>query len=125
MKKRISTPNAPKAIGPYSQAVEANGMLFVSGQVPVNPQTGKVESSDIAGQTKQVLDNVKAILVEAGYSLADVVKTTCLLSDINDFKGMNEIYAQYFQNESSARATFAAKGLPLGVKIEIDVIAVK
>ncbi|MBN1185971.1 MAG: RidA family protein [Bacteroidales bacterium] len=125
MKKIISTSDAPQAIGPYNQAVEVKGMLFISGQIPIDPTTGKVESLDIQGQTKQVLKNLEAILKEAGYTLKDVVKTTCLLTDIADFKSMNEIYACYFSDNSPTRATFAVKDLPLGVKIEIDAIAVK
>ncbi len=125
MKRIIATKGAPAAIGPYSQAVEANGMLFISGQLPVNPATGKVAEGGIAEQTKQSLENIKAILSEAGYSLENVVKTTCLLSDMADFKAFNEVYAQYFVSQAPARATFAVKALPLGVLVEIEAVAAK
>ena len=125
MKKVISTTGAPAAIGPYSQAIEANGMLFVSGQLPVNAATGKVAEGGITEQTRQSLENIKAILAEAGYGLENVVKTTCLLSDMANFKAFNEVYAQYFTSEAPARATFAVRELPLGVMVEIEAIAVK
>jgi 2-iminobutanoate/2-iminopropanoate deaminase len=125
MKKIIHTEQAPKAVGPYSQAIEANGMLFVSGQIPINPISGTVDAADIAGQTKQSLENLKAILTEAGYGLDNVVKTTCLLSDIANFKPMNEVYATYFTSNPPARAAFAVKDLPMGVLVEIEAIAVK
>ena len=125
MKKVISTKGAPAAIGPYSQAIEAKGMLFVSGQLPVNPATGKVAEGGISEQTRQSLENIKAILTEAGYSLEHVVKTTCLLSDMANFKAFNEVYADYFTKEAPARATFAVRELPLGVLVEIEAIAVK
>ncbi len=125
MKKVIATKGAPAAIGPYSQAVEANGTLFISGQLPVNSATGKVAEGGIAEQTRQSLENIKAILTEAGYTLDNVVKTTCLLSDMANFKAFNEVYAQYFVNEAPARATFAVRELPLGVMVEIEAIAVK
>ncbi len=125
MKKVISTTGAPAAIGPYSQAIEANGMLFVSGQLPVNAATGKVAEGGISEQTRQSLENIKAILAEAGYGLEHVVKTTCLLSDMANFKAFNEVYAQYFTSQAPARATFAVRELPLGVMIEIEAIAVK
>lgn len=125
MKKIISTSKAPAAIGPYSQAVEVNGMLFISGQVPINPQTGKVEAESISEQTVQVMKNIAAILSEAGYTFADVVKSTCLLSDMADFKAMNEVYGSYYKENAPARAAFAVKELPLGVKVEIETIAVK
>lgn len=125
MKKVISTPNAPAAIGPYSQAIEANGMLFVSGQIPINPATGKVVEGDITVQTTQVMENIKAILETAGYSFSNVVKSTCLLSDMSNFKGMNEVYGKYYSENAPARAAFAVKELPLGVLVEIETIAVK
>ena len=125
MKKVISTTGAPAAIGPYSQAIEANGMLFVSGQLPVNAATGKVAEGGIGEQTRQSLENIKAILAEAGYGLEHVVKTTCLLSDMANFKAFNEVYAQYFTSQAPARATFAVRELPLGVMVEIEAIAVK
>ncbi len=125
MKNIINTPNAPKAIGPYSQAVEINGMLFISGQVPLNPETGKIVDGDITAQTIQVMENIKAILDKAGYTFENVVKSTCLLSDMKNFGAMNEIYARYYPANPPARAAFAVKELPLGVLIEIETIAVK
>ncbi len=124
MKKVIHTENAPKAIGPYSQAIEANGMLFISGQIPVNPATGTVPEG-ITAQTEQVLKNVEAILKEAGYGFENVIKTTCLLSDIANFKAMNEVYAKYYTKDCPARAAFAVKDLPMGVLVEIETIAAK
>ena len=124
MKKVIHTENAPKAIGPYSQAIENNGILYISGQVPVNPQTGKIPEG-IEAQTEQVMQNISAILTEAGYTFADVVKSTCLLSDMANFKAMNEVYAKYYPSEAPARAAFAVKELPLGALVEIETIAIK
>ena len=124
MKKVIHTNNAPAAIGPYSQAIEANGMLFISGQIPVNPATGTVPEG-ITAQTEQVLKNVEAILKEAGYTFDNVIKTTCLLSDIANFKPMNEVYAKYYTKDCPARAAFAVKDLPMGVLVEIETIAAK
>jgi 2-iminobutanoate/2-iminopropanoate deaminase len=123
-KKIVHTDNAPKAIGPYSQAVETNGMLFISGQIPVNPQTGLIPDG-INAQTKQVMENIAAILHEAGYDFSDVVKSTCLLSDITHFKAMNEVYAAYYTHDCPARAAFAVKDLPMGVLVEIETIAAK
>ena len=125
MKKIISTDKAPQAIGPYSQAVETNGTLYISGQVPIDPQTGKVVEGGIKEQTEQVMKNIGAILETAGYSYHDVVKSTCLLSDMGNFKEMNEVYGSYYQADPPARAAFAVKELPLGVLIEIETIAVK
>ena len=125
MKKIVFTENAPAAVGPYSQAVEANGMLFVSGQIPINPGTGKIETDDIFGQTKQVLSNLEAIATAAGYSMADVVKTTCLLSDMGNFAAMNEVYATFFYENPPARAAFAVRELPLGVLVEIEAVLAK
>lgn len=124
MKKIIHTVNAPKAIGPYSQAVQANGMLFISGQVPVNPANGEIPEGILA-QTEQVMQNIKAILVEAGYGFEHVIKSTCLLSDMVNFKSMNEVYGKYYSENPPARAAFAVKELPLGVLVEIETIAVK
>lgn len=125
MNTPINTPNAPKAIGPYSQAVKAaNGMLFISGQIPVNPKTGETPE-DITEQTKQALENVGAILKEAGYDFKDVVKTTCLLSSMDNFVAMNEVYAKYFTEVLPARAAFAVVKLPKGVLVEIEAIAYK
>lgn len=125
MKRIISTTAAPGAIGPYSQAVEVNGTLYISGQVPIDPATGKMVEGGITEQTTQALKNIKAILTAAGYSLNDVVKSTCLLSDMSDFKAMNEVYAKFYTSDQPARAAFAVKGLPLGALIEIETVAVK
>ena len=125
MKRIINTPNAPAAIGPYSQAVEVGNTLYISGQIPLNPETMKVVEGGISEQTEQVLKNIGAILSEAGYTFQDVVKSTCLLSDIANFKAMNEVYAKYYSENSPARAAFAVKDLPLGVLIEIETIAAK
>jgi 2-iminobutanoate/2-iminopropanoate deaminase len=125
MKRIISSKNAPPAIGPYSQAVEANGILYLSGQIPVNPETGSITGTNITEQTEQVLKNISAVLSDAGYSLADVVKSTCLLSDMANFKAMNEVYARYYTSDQPARSTFAVKDLPLGALIEIETIAIK
>ncbi len=125
MKKIIHTTNAPAAIGPYSQAVEANGMLFISGQVAIDPQTGKVTEGGIAGQTGQVMKNIGAILKEAGYDFSDVIKSTCLLSDMANFAAMNMVYGKYYPENPPARAAFAVKELPLGVLVEIETIAVR
>lgn len=125
MKKIIHSPDAPAAVGPYSQAVEANGFVFISGQVPLMPGTGKLISSDIREQTRQVMDNIKQILKTAGCGFKNVVKCTCLLSNIEDFQAMNEVYADYFDENPPARAAFEVGALPLGAKVEIETIAVK
>ena len=125
MKKVISTPHAPAAIGPYSQAIEVGNMVFLSGQIPVNPATGDVVEGGIKEQTTQVFENIKAVLAEAGLTLDNVVKTTVLLADIADFKAVNEVYAEYFTGDKPARACYQAAALPLGVKVEIEAIAVK
>ncbi|MBK8883668.1 MAG: RidA family protein [Bacteroidales bacterium] len=125
MKKIIRATNAPAAVGPYSQAVEINGTLYLSGQIPVNPETGKLVEGDITVQTGQVFRNIATILDAAGYSFTDVVKSTCLLSDMTNFKAMNEVYAKYYPADQPARSSFAVKQLPLGSLIEIETIAVK
>ena len=125
MNQIIHTPNAPAAIGPYSQAVKAGSMLFVSGQIPIDPATGAFAGEDIVAQTRQSLTNVKNILEAAGYALTDVVKTTVLLADIADFAAMNAVYAEYFAENKPARAAFAVKDLPKGALVEIEAIAVK
>lgn len=125
MKTVIHTDNAPKAIGPYSQAIEAGGMLFVSGQIPINPQTGELSNGTIQEQTKLVMDNIGAILKAAGVGYENVVKTTCLLADISDFAEMNKVYAEYFPNNPPARSAFAVKDLPKGARLEIEVTAQK
>ncbi len=125
MKKIIQTDKAPAAVGPYSQAVEINGTLYISGQVPLIPEIGTKVEGGILEQTEQVMKNIGKILVEAGYGFDDVVKSTCLLSDMANFKAMNEVYARYYPENQPARAAFAVKELPLGVLIEIETIAVK
>jgi len=123
MKKEIRTDKAPKAIGPYSQAIEANGFIFVSGQIPINPATGELVKGPIEKQTEQVLKNIKAILEEAGSSLENVVKSTVYLADLKDYPKMNEIYSKYFSAPYPARAAFQVARLPKDVGIEIEVIA--
>lgn len=125
MKRIINTPHAPAAIGPYSQAVEANGMLFISGQIPINPEAGKIEATDISAQTEQVFSNISAILKEAGYAFSDVVKSTVFMADIADFGAMNEVYKKFYQSDCPARSAFAVKSLPLGALVEIETIAMK
>ena len=125
MNKIISTEKAPKAIGPYSQAVEANGTLYISGQIPIDPATGKIVEGGIAGQAEQVMKNIGAILEAAGYSFKDVVKSTCLLSDMDNFAAMNTVYGKYYAENPPARAAYAVVKLPLGALIEIETIAVK
>jgi len=125
MKRIINTPNAPAAIGSYSQAVEVNGTLYISGQIPINPAVAKIEATDITGQTEQVFANINAVLTEAGYSFADVVKSTVFIADIADFGAMNEVYKKYYQTECPARSAFAVKALPLGALVEIETIAAK
>lgn len=124
MKKIISTAGAPAAVGPYSQAVEVDGTLFVSGQIPVNPADGSVPDS-IEAQTRQALNNVGAILREAGMTYGNIVKTTVLLGDIADFSAMNGVYAEFFTEDKPARACFQVAALPMGVKVEIEAIAVR
>jgi 2-iminobutanoate/2-iminopropanoate deaminase len=125
MKKIINTANAPAAIGPYSQAVWINKTLYISGQIAIDPKTGRMIEGDIRAQTRQVMKNIDAILQAAGYSLVDVVKSTCLLSDMANFKAMNEVYAEFYFEHQPARAAFAVKELPLGALIEIETIAAK
>ena len=125
MKTVIYTDNAPKAIGPYSQAIEINGMLFVSGQIPIDPSTSKIIEGGIKEQTEQVMKNIGAILAEAGYTFADVVKSTCLLSDMANFASMNEVDGRYSPENSPARAAYAVVKLPLGALIEIETIAAR
>ena len=125
MKKVISTTNAPQAIGPYSQAIEINGMLFISGQVPINPETGKVIEGGITEQTEQVMKNIEAILTEAGYTFDDVIKSTCLLNDMNNFASMNDVYGKYYPQDQPARAAYGVVKLPLDVLVEIETIAAK
>lgn len=124
MKEIVSTENAPGAIGPYSQAVKAGGMVFCSGQIPIDVSTGEFISNDVAEQTHQVLKNLSAVLEAAGSSLNNVVKTTVFLADMNDFTAMNEVYAEYFSENKPARATVQAARLPRDARVEIDCIAV-
>jgi 2-iminobutanoate/2-iminopropanoate deaminase len=123
MKEVIATDLGPKAIGPYSQAVRANGFVFVSGQIALDPSTQKLVSGEIMVQTERVLENLKAILSAAGSSLEKVVRTTVFLSDMNEFTAMNEVYARYFREQFPARSTVQAARLPRDVRVEIDVIA--
>lgn len=125
MKKVISTSNAPAAIGPYSQAIEANGMVFVSGQIPVDPATGAFISDDIKDQAKQSLTNIKNILAEVGLSMDNVVKTSVFLADIQYFAPMNEVYASFFNAPYPSRSAMAVKDLPKGALVEIECIAVR
>lgn len=125
MKKIISTENAPKAVGPYSQAVWANDLLFISGQIPIDPSTGKFISEDVKEQTKQVFKNLGSILQEAGMDFENIVKATVYLADMNDFAAMNEVYASFFEKDFPARAAFQVVKLPLGAKVEIEAIAVR
>lgn len=123
--KIISTPLAPEAIGPYSQAIEANGTLYISGQIPLNPETMNVISDNITEQTHQCLKNIEAILHAAGYTLNHVVKCGIFLNDMTDFSEVNEIYGQYFNEQKPARSCVQVARLPRDVKIEIEAIAVK
>jgi 2-iminobutanoate/2-iminopropanoate deaminase len=124
-KKIINTTNAPAPIGPYSQAVMAGNLLFISGQVPINPATGNVEAKDIPAEAHQVMQNLKAVLSEAGMDFSHVVKTTIFLSDMSFFSEVNEVYGRYFTGDFPARETVAVKGLPKGVNVEISMIAGK
>lgn len=125
MKKVISTPNAPEAIGPYSQAIEKNGMLFISGQIPINPKTGQMKGTTIQEQTQQVLENLSAVLAAAGFVIADVVKTTCYIKDMNQFAEMNKVYSTVFTENCPARATIEVSRLPKDALVEIDAVAIK
>lgn len=125
MKKVIATTSAPAAIGPYSQAIEVNGMIFISGQVPVDPSTGKLVDGGVKEQTAQCFKNIKAILKEAGLDTNNVVKTTVFLGDMSYFTDVNEVYASNFEGSFPARSTIAVKGLPLNSMVEIEVIAAR
>jgi endoribonuclease L-PSP, putative len=125
MKRIISTDQAPAAIGPYSQAIEVNGTLYISGQIPIDPTTGKIIEGGVKEQTLQVLKNIGAILNAAGYDYKDVVKSTCLLANMDDFKDVNEIYAGFYTENPPARAAYGVVRLPLEALIEIETIAVK
>ena len=123
MKEAISSPDAPKAIGPYSQAVRAGQLLFLSGQVPLDPATGQIVAGDIETQTRRVFDNLAAVLKAGGRSFADVVRTTVFLADMNDFTAVNDVYGTYFSAPYPARATVQVARLPKDARIEIDLIA--
>lgn len=125
MKKVIFTEKAPAAIGPYSQAIEANGMVFLSGQLPVDPATGEFAPGGVAEQTAQCFENIKSILAEAGLTTANIVKTTVFLADMSLFAEMNGVYATYFEGDFPARSALAVKALPKGALVEIESIAVK
>jgi 2-iminobutanoate/2-iminopropanoate deaminase len=126
MKRIINTKKAPKAVGPYSQAVEVNDTLYISGQIPIDPETGKFASAtDVREQTRQALKNVGQILDAAGYSFGDVVKSTVLLKNIGDFTAVNEVYATFYTDSLPARAAFEVANLPLGALVEIETIAAK
>lgn len=124
-KKVIKTDKAPAAIGPYSQAIEVDGTIYISGQIPLDPQTGKLVEGGIKEQAHQVLKNIGAILEAAGCNYQNVVKSTCLLANMDDFKDMNEVYAQYYSENPPARAAYGVVKLPLGALIEIETIAIK
>lgn len=123
--KQISTQNAPAAIGPYSQAIEVNGFVYASGQLPIDPATGAFPDGGVKEQTRQSILNVKAILEEAGLALSNVVKTTVYLADIGDFAAMNEVYSQFFAQPFPARSAIAVKALPKGALVEVEVIAAR
>lgn len=123
MRTAVSTPAAPKAIGPYSQAIRAGSLLFVSGQIPIDPATGQMVDGDVAAQTRRVFQNLQAILEAAGTSLDAVVRSTVYLADMNDFAAMNEVYGTFFSAPAPARATVQAARLPRDARVEIDVIA--
>ena len=124
-KKIINTGSAPAPIGPYSQAVQAGNLLFISGQVAINPATGNIEATDVPGETQQVMQNLQAVLQAAGYDFSHVVKTTIFLSDMSLFANVNEVYGKYFTGNFPARETVAVKGLPKNVNVEISMIAAK
>ena len=123
-KKLINTPDAPAPIGPYSQAVQVDNTLFLSGQVAINPETGNLETGDIQTETNQVMQNLKAVLKSAGMDFTNVVKTTIFLSDMNLFSAVNEVYGKYFSPDFPARETVAVKTLPKSVNVEISMVAV-
>jgi 2-iminobutanoate/2-iminopropanoate deaminase len=124
MKKIISTPEAPAAVGPYSQAIRAGSTVYCAGQIPLDPKSGQIVSGGIDAQTRRVLDNVGAVLRAEGLTFDDVVKTTIFLMDLADFQTVNEIYASYFKQQPPARSTVQVAGLPKGARVEIEVIAV-
>lgn len=125
MKKQIHTAKAPAALGPYSQAIETDGYVFVSGQVPIDPSTGNITADTIEAQSEQVMKNIGAILAEAGLGYENIVKTTCYLADLADFAAFNGVYGAYFKENAPARACFQVAALPAGAKLEVEAIAVK
>ena len=125
MKKIIKTSNAPAPIGPYNQAVQSGNMLFVSGQIPINPANGELIMTNIVSEALQVMENLGAILKEAGYEFSNIVKTTIFLTDMKNFQVVNDVYGKYFTSEFPARETVQVSGLPRNVNVEISVIAVK
>jgi 2-iminobutanoate/2-iminopropanoate deaminase len=125
MKRIIATDKAPKAIATYSQAVESNGVLYIAGQIPIDPATGKLVEGGISEQTEQVLKNIGEILNAAGYTFQDVIKSTCPLTNISNYADMNVVYGRYYYENSPARAAFAVTGLPMGALVEIETIACK
>ena len=125
MKEIIHTDLAPKAVGPYSQAVMTKDMIYTSGQIPIDPAAGKIVAETIEEQTEQVMKNLKAVLATAGVGMDRVVKTTCFLADIADFAAFNGVYAKYFPEDAPARSCFQVAALPMGAKVEVEVIAVR
>ena len=125
MKQIIHTDLAPKAVGPYSQAVMTKDMIYTSGQIPIDPAQGKIVAETFEAQTEQVMKNLKAVLAEAGVGMDRIVKTTCYLADIADFAAFNGVYAQYFPENPPARSCFQVAALPMGAKVEVEVIAVR
>lgn len=125
MKKVILTTKAPAPIGPYSQAIECNGMIYCSGQISINPETGEVFLGDVKEQAQMVMKNIKALLDEAGLKFENIVKTTIFLTDMKNFGAVNEVYGEYFKQSPPARSTVAVSGLPKGVSVEIEVLAAR
>lgn len=125
IKKVLYTALAPEAVGPYSQAIASNGIIYTSGQIPVNPATGKVEATTIEEQTEQVMENLHIVLAQGGVAFDRVVKTTCFLADMNDFAAFNRVYAKYFPENPPARSCVEVSTLPMGIKLEIEAIAVQ
>ncbi|MDO8804331.1 MAG: RidA family protein [Elusimicrobiota bacterium] len=125
MKKIISTKNAPAAIGPYSQAVEAGGLLFISGQLPIDPATGNMATAEIKAQTEAVIKNLESILASEGLSLENILKTTVFMADLGQFAQMNEVYGRFFANDPPARATVEVKALPKSALVEIEAVAAR
>nr|WP_302666572.1 RidA family protein [uncultured Agathobaculum sp.] len=125
VKEVLHTDLAPAAVGPYSQAIVANKMIFTSGQIPINPKTGKIEATTIEEQTEQVMQNLHCVLAEGGVAFDRVIKTTCFLADMNDFAAFNSVYGKYFPENAPARSCVQVAALPMGAKVEVEVIAVQ